>query len=162
MRERHNPDEKRKDNDLWRDDISFIAVWGWDLALACAPFRAKSCIWPQCWSPSKSSCTQTERHFLYTPSPFVVSGHFVHGDLLLLPPDSSFFPTSKFFAWGHQWSLWILLYYELLRDGFVSLLEVRHSPAPLSRLVRTPGPQAKLIVHKLIQPPWFCLFKWDS
>lgn len=98
MRERHNPDEKRKDNDLWRDDISFIVVWGRDLALACAPFGAKSCIWPQCWSQSKSRCTQTERRFLYTPSPFVVSGHFVHGDLLLLPPDSSFFPTSKFFC----------------------------------------------------------------
>lgn len=38
MRERHNPDKKMKGNDLWRDDISFTAVWGWDVALVCAPF----------------------------------------------------------------------------------------------------------------------------
>lgn len=39
MRERNNPDKKMKDNDLRRDDISFMAVWGWDLALLCAPFE---------------------------------------------------------------------------------------------------------------------------
>lgn len=32
----------------------------------------------------------TNHCFLYTPSPFVASSHFVHGALLLLWPDSTF------------------------------------------------------------------------
>lgn len=65
-------------------------------------------------------------------------------------------------GWGHQWSLRILLHNKLV-EGWISISDsARHSPAPLSKLVRTQGPKAKLIVHKLIQPPWFCLFKWDS
>ena len=63
---------------------------------------------------------------------------------------------------GHQWSLWTLLHNNLLKDGISTSDSRRHSPAPLSELVRARGPGAKLIVHKLIQPPWFCLFKWDS
>lgn len=78
---------------------------------------------------------------------------------LSLPP-----PTSKFCrgGWGHQWSLWTRLHNNLLKDGISISDSARHSPAPLSKLVRARGPEAKLIVHKLIQPPRFCLFKWDS
>lgn len=48
------------------------------------------------------------------------------------------------------------------RMGFSTSDSARRSPAPLSKHVRAQGLEAKLIVHKLIQPPWFCLFKWDS
>lgn len=109
-------------------------------------------------SPSFSPLSQKQLFFIAL-TPFVASGLFAHGDLpicrliLLLR-------TSK--LWGHQWSPWTLLHNNLLKDGISISDSARHSPAPLSKLVRAQGPEAKLIVHKLIQPPWFCLFKWDS
>lgn len=57
--------------------------------------------------------------------------------------------------WGHQWSLWITPHNKLLKDGFLPLTQRdtvrRHFP---SSSERRGAPKAKLIVHKLIQPPF--------
>lgn len=50
-------------------------------------------------------------------------------------------------------------------EGWISTSDsARHSPAPLSKLVRTQGaPQGKAYCPQFDPTPlWFCLFKWDS
>lgn len=161
MRERHNPDEKIKDNDLWRDDISFVVVWDRDLALTCEPFGSLNPASGPVAGPSPSPAAHRRSVAFSAPLHPLQQAAILYMEIWSFCRPT-FFMTSKSLARGHQWSLWILLYCDLLRDGFVSLVEVRHSPAPLSKLVRVPGPKAKPIVHKLIRPPRFCLFKWKS
>lgn len=134
----------------------------------CSFWIGKSCIWPQRWSRSKSHCTQTKHWFLNTPSPFVASSHFVHGALLLLWPDSTFFATLKFFAQGHQWSLeyyfktscwgidlYLWMKWDTFRCHFQSMSE-RRAPRQSSLSTNWSNPLGFVYLNETLRPWGVC------
>lgn len=151
----------RRGHDLWSGPGQRDLAGG---ACRCSSQFPKSDIWARRRFQSKLLPPQPRAAFFSSPTlllwgkrPFC-TWRFAYLQPSLPPPTSKLCRGGR----GHQWSLWTLLHNNLLKDGISTSDSARHSPAPLSKLVRARGPEAKLIVHKLIQPPWFCLFKWDS
>lgn len=121
-----------------------------------------SCLWPPLDVPVHFPAA---KHCFFDPLGWQAAilhteDFFFFLPLCCLLPLTSKPPPLLFFLsfaprWGHQWSLWITPHNKLLKDGFLPLTQRdtvrRHFP---SSSERRGAPKAKLIVHKLIQPPF--------
>lgn len=169
MRERRNPEKKMKDNDLWRDDISFMAVWGWDLALVYAPFgllnpasgpalvpiqvplhtdQALLSLQPFTLCSKQPFCT-------WSFTPFVARFYFLRD-------------FKVFFAQGHQWSLeyyfntscwrmdlYLWMKWDTFRHHFQSMSE-RRAPRQSSLSTNWSNPLGFVYLNETLRPWGVC------